>query len=156
MVLFLDFDGVTHPEPCFSPEKYFSALPLIESVIREFDDLDIVISSNWRKTDSLASMIAPFAEDIRPRIVGVTPIEVDVGALPEGLHAYEREAQCVSWMRANRPAYCPWVAIDDRPYWFQPFCKNLFTVEDCTLAFEEHHVPLLRQTLSDAIGATSI
>lgn len=34
MILFLDFDGVTHPEFC-SYDDYFCRLPLIEEVLRE-------------------------------------------------------------------------------------------------------------------------
>ncbi len=35
MYLFLDFDGVTHPQPCLQ-DSAFCRLPLIEEVLREF------------------------------------------------------------------------------------------------------------------------
>lgn len=46
-VLFLDFDGVTHPEPCCQ-EDVFCRLNLIEDVLLGFPTVDIVISSSWR------------------------------------------------------------------------------------------------------------
>ena len=48
VVLFLDFDGVTHPEPCTQQEE-FCTLHMIEGVVREFAELEIVISSSWRE-----------------------------------------------------------------------------------------------------------
>ena len=55
MIVFLDFDGVLHPE--FDPDDperpkqnsdLFCRLPLIEAVLREFSQVEIVISSAWR------------------------------------------------------------------------------------------------------------
>jgi len=40
MILFLDFDGVTHPQPC-GDENVFCCLHLIESVLRERELRDI-------------------------------------------------------------------------------------------------------------------
>lgn len=53
MVIFLDFDGVLHPEyiPGASLGKYktnrdyFSCLPNLENLLREFPDLEVIISS---------------------------------------------------------------------------------------------------------------
>ena len=46
-ILFLDFDGVTHPDPC-RKESFLGQLPLIEDVLREHRQVDVVISSSWR------------------------------------------------------------------------------------------------------------
>jgi len=50
MILFLDFDGVTHPQPC-GDENVFCQLHLIEAVLREreLQGVHIVISSSWRE-----------------------------------------------------------------------------------------------------------
>jgi hypothetical protein len=74
MILFLDFDGVTHPEPCVH-ENVFCRLHLIESVLRERElrDVQIVISSSWREHHSLDDLRQFFSEDIQGRVVGVTP-----------------------------------------------------------------------------------
>lgn len=154
MILFLDFDGVTHEYAC-KPARYFHALPLIESVVREFtpEKLAIVVSSNWRNNTAWSTIVSVFAHDIAPRVIGFTPQSktLDFQALPLILSAYPREAECTAWMRKHRPAYCPWLAIDDEPAWFQPFCPNLMTIEDCTTAFEAWHVPLLRKKIEDSL-----
>ena len=70
--LFMDFDGVTHPEPCFK-DTMFCQLPFIEEVIREFQPVEIVISSSWREHYSLCELQDMFSPDIGRRIVGMTP-----------------------------------------------------------------------------------
>ena len=47
MTLFLDFDGVLHPDPSANQFK-FCQRNLIESILREFPQVDIVLSTNWR------------------------------------------------------------------------------------------------------------
>ena len=71
-IVFLDFDGVTHPEPC-KGVNYFCHLPLIEAVLQEYPAVDIVISSSWRdpelhSLDDLRGFLSP---DIAARVVGV-------------------------------------------------------------------------------------
>lgn len=61
-VLFLDFDGVLHPEPSFSHET-FSQLPLVEAVLRAFLSVDIVISSTWRMNTPEERILRYFSKD---------------------------------------------------------------------------------------------
>lgn len=131
MILFLDFDGVVHPEPCYGKDT-FRSLPLIEAVLREFPGVEIVISSTWRLTwkyeeESILQMRKHFSEDIALRVVGVTPdfhyLERDTA--PDGLSNYQREWECLAWLRTHRHAWTPWLALDDRQYWFKPFTPNL-------------------------------
>ena len=110
MILFLDFDGVTHPEP-HAPEAAFTQLPLIESVVRERVHVAIVVSSSWRESRSLDELRDFFAPDIQPRVVGVTPDLWDQALAP----AYVRELECLAWLAANRPVGTRWLAIDARP-----------------------------------------
>ncbi|MFZ3000646.1 MAG: HAD domain-containing protein [Undibacterium umbellatum] len=53
MILFLDFDGVLHPEPCYDKTQLFSCLPRLEAILRDFPTVQIVISSTWRKNWSI-------------------------------------------------------------------------------------------------------
>ena len=125
-VLFLDFDGVTHPEPC-KAEHEFCQLSLIEEVLRQHPRVDVVISSSWRQVHSLEEMRAHFAPDIAQRVVGVTPSNKQPTSawLPGAAVAFEREGECDSWMKQNRSWGTPWVAIDDRAHWFRPGCNDL-------------------------------
>ncbi|WP_096668721.1 HAD domain-containing protein [Polaromonas sp. AET17H-212] len=47
MTLFLDFDGALHPHPCVVQFKFCLCNP-IEGILREFPQVDIVLSTTWR------------------------------------------------------------------------------------------------------------
>ena len=146
-VLFLDFDGVTHPELGLKVDE-FSLLPMIEDVLREHPGVDVVISSSWRTEYSLFELRQFFADDIAARVVGVTPSNMKPTQdwLPGRSGAHEREQECESWMRNNRPWSTPWVAIDDRPHWFRPECSDLL-VTSSRVGFQESDKDILREMI---------
>ena len=125
-IMFVDFDGVTHPEPGYERD-YFCHLPLIEDVLREYPEIDVVISSSWRVNYAIDELRDFFSPDIALRVVGVTPSikEPSSSWLPGQGSSYAREWECDSWMRQNRPWGTPYVAIDDRAAWFRPSCPDL-------------------------------
>ena len=127
MILFLDIDGVLHPE--FSHEsRHFCCLPVLEGVVRQVQDCELVISSTWRLHAPLTHLRERFSSDVAARVVGVTSRHGDLANIPETLISYEREAECQAWLRAEGRAHMPWLAIDDRPWLFRPFCPSLFLV----------------------------
>jgi hypothetical protein len=124
MIIFLDFDGVLHPEPC-REEQFFCHLPKLEALLREFPAVRIVISSSWRNDRTLAELRAFFSPDIAAKIIGCTPHHRDLPDLVEMIGiTYTRQAEIEGWMRTFGP-WEKWVALDDRAYWFRPFCANL-------------------------------
>lgn len=158
MILFLDFDGVLHPEKdAFFQRDLLTRLPLVEDVLREFPHVEIVISSAWRlswKDEDVAvsRLRKHFSNDIAARVVGVTPhfINLDPKAAIDGVQYYERHWECDAWMRSNRPAGTPWMALDDRAYWFRPLCPNLMELQ-ADVAFTAGHVAEFRRRL-EALG----
>jgi len=107
--VFLDFDGVTHP---WGEVEDFRCLPLIEEVVRRFDETRIVITSDWRTLFSLPKLVARFSADIRPRVAGVTPHMIPKkGTELHGLR--EREAR--QWLATRKQEGARWLAIDDAP-----------------------------------------
>ncbi|QID18848.1 hypothetical protein G3580_15195 [Nitrogeniibacter mangrovi] len=107
--VFLDFDGVTHP---WRDVEDFRSLPLIEQVAREFDELRFVITSDWRTLYSLPRLRTRFAEDVRERVIGTTPL-----ILPRaggGLYGL-REHEARSWLAKHARQSQRWFAIDDAP-----------------------------------------
>jgi hypothetical protein len=101
VILFLDFDGVLHLEGeghLLNDGTDFCFLPSLESLLRKFPHVRIVISSSWRERLAFEALIAPFAEDIRPRILGVTP--------PRGSdvpHSFaHREGEILAWFACPR------------------------------------------------------
>ena len=154
MIVFLDFDGVLHPEISRSSIKLLERLPLVEEVLREYPAVEIVISSAWRlKYDdpkvAVTELRKHFSPDIAPRVVGVTP---DHHTLcdkdsPESLTSYTRHWECESWIRTNRSAYTRWMAIDDRDGMFRPFTEHLMVLHRLE-AFTVAHQDLLRAYLN--------
>lgn len=157
MVLFLDFDGTTHPEVALVRDA-FCQLPLIEGVLRGFPAVEIVISSAWRlswadESMALVQLRKHFSEDLRARVVGVTPDHrcLDPKAARDGLADYPREWECVTWLRTHRSQVTPWLALDDRYWWFRPGCPNLMVV-DCNDGFTESDVAEFRRHLDELGG----
>lgn len=123
MILFLDFDGTTHPIPC-KDETFFCHLERIEGVLRDWPDVKVVISSWWRASHTLEALRDFFSEDIQPRIIGVTPWEGST-LNPDGIViAKSRYDECLAWMAEN--GYTgPWGALDDAVGEFPHNCPNL-------------------------------
>lgn len=120
-ILFLDFDGVTHPEVCTAPEL-FNCLPRIEEVLLRHPLVDIVISSAWREYHPLVELQQRFCPQLRARVVGCTPLQRQASCM-QAMH-HVREVECRAWLAANRPD-AAWLAIDDAPWLFAPRCANL-------------------------------
>lgn len=157
MTLFLDFDGVLHPEPCFRRE-FFCHLPLLEQVLRDFPRVELVISSAWRlvykyERECVPQMRKYFSPDIAARVVGVTPDHRyrERADAPGGLGESLREWECRAWLDENRPAGAPWLALDDRPQWFSQDCANLLTTDYAT-GFTLDDAQALRQRLQQQAG----
>ena len=73
-LLFLDFDGVLHPN--FSPgDALFSHSKALGEVIdRAKEPPSIVISSSWRFHHQESELLGLLVEPLRRRVIGVTPM----------------------------------------------------------------------------------
>ena len=154
MIVFLDFDGVVHPEGLASHDDLFVRLPLIEEVLREFPAVEIVISSSWRleydnPKQALTGLQQHFSADIAKRVVGVTPNhrEMDDKSSPDGLSRFERHWECEAWMRTHRLPGTRWMAMDDRQDIFRPFSAHLMTF-DKRVGFTESDLDPFRAYLN--------
>jgi hypothetical protein len=131
VILFLDFDGVLHPRPVTGRSgetNLFSSLHLVENVLREVPDVEVVISSSWRERHSLEEMREYFSENLRERVIDLTPLPADVACYPT-LSDYARHAECLTWLARRRPAETLWLAIDDAREEFAPGCANLLLID---------------------------
>ena len=127
-ILFLDFDGVLHPEHCHE-SKHFCCLSILEDALRQVPECQIVITSTWRLEKSYEDLLQRFSPDIAAMIDGVTPRYCDLTNVPNTLVGYQREAECHAWLWANEMPHRSWVAVDDRSWLYRPFCKSLFLVD---------------------------
>ncbi len=127
-VLFVDFDGVLHPEFCHE-SKHFMHRDAFEAVVRAFPHIELVISSTWRLQRPLNVLKALFSEDVAARVIGTTPLYAELEDVPDTLEGYQREAECRSWLRQHGRAAQEWLALDDRSWNFRPFNRNVFLVD---------------------------
>ncbi len=115
--LFLDFDGVLHPN-LSAPEQRFVRLPMLADALGE-SDVQIIVSSSWRFEWSLSQLKALFPESIRMRVVGTT------GPAHIGRHARWNEIKtyCSNQRLTN------WRALDDAHFEFPNPCEQLIRCE---------------------------
>jgi len=139
MILFLDFDGVLHP--LNRATGTFARVPHFEQVMRDYPEVDIVISSAWREEYSIEKLRLVFSEDFRHRLIDVTPI------VTSARKPYPREIEILSWLREAGREYEAWLAIDDSEWLFSPSCKNLI-LADTNMGFNGQTEHVLRQALS--------
>ena len=130
-ILFLDFDGVLHPEHCHE-SKHFCCVPILEDALWRVLECQVVIASTWRLEQPLEALRQRFAWDIAVRIAGVTPTFSDLKQVPDTLVSYPREAECHAWRWANGVPHLPWMALDDRSWNYRPFCNSLLLVDGAT------------------------
>ena len=137
-VVFLDFDGVLHPESC-AEQDHFCFLPNFHHALSEADPhqvVPIVISSLWRQHCTLKQIRDYFPVDLAVQIVGVTPYMTDAEARRvqdwslfggEQSRFSHRQREIVMWMNAHSREGS-WLAIDDRASYFHKDTPNLFLV----------------------------
>lgn len=115
--LFLDFDGVLHPNLA-APQQRFARLPLLVEAIGDHP-VDIVISSSWRFEWSIQRLRGFFPVALRSNIVNTT------GSAFIGRHARWNEitAYCAAAGISN------WRALDDARFEFPDPCSELIACE---------------------------
>jgi len=148
--IFIDFDGVTHP---WGEVEDFRSLPLIEAVVREFDEARIVISSDWRMLFSLSKLVGRFSEDIRPRVAGASPHLIPKRG-PE-LHGL-REREAMLWLGQHVPdiSKAAWCALDDAPgNWLS---RSRLVLTDFKRGFTEEDAIVLRRLLASFRDGTHL
>lgn len=126
-ILFLDFDGVLHPQH-EARHHPFGYMDNFCGLMRDADPLgavSIVISSSWRLLYPLDELRAHFPQDIAARIIDVTPFLLPVNRELKG----SREREIMDWM-AGHAAEGAWLAVDDVAMYFEDGCPHLFLVDE--------------------------
>lgn len=130
MILFLDFDGVLHPDAVYLERRrpvlraegeLFMWAPLLAEVLAEFQDVQIVLSTSWAREFgySRARKFLPTA--LRQRTIGATWHSAMKWHTESMYSRYtltwwdnvSRYEQIKRWV--ERAACEEWLAIDDKP-----------------------------------------
>ncbi len=117
MYIFLDIDGVLVKDdevPIDDVELWEAVdakfdpvcLQEFETVIRQYPNTKIVISSAWREMFTLAEIKSRFSDDVANLIVGVTP-------LAKSVQKFYRHQEVLDYLNSNHLTKVAWVAIDD-------------------------------------------
>ncbi len=135
-LLFLDFDGVLHPDGI----GLFSKLPLFARYVQEMTDLEIFISSSWRETHSFDELKNIFPPALRNCIRGTTP------ALEDGYDSGGRQRE-IELFLANaglNATNASWIAMDDMASFFEKDCPFLILTDSETGLTEDDCLALQR------------
>ncbi len=134
MILFLDFDGVLHPDPSDNREKFCRA-PLLWKILRACPQVEVVFSTSWREVHEF-DLLVEFVtfgggEDLAHRFIGSNPIHPEPKSetvIVERDHT--RENECLAWLREHREG-TGWLALDDMPHHFRDLDanRNLYRVD---------------------------
>lgn len=112
ITVFLDFDGVLHPQGG-TTDRLFEKANLLQICLQQVEHVEVVISSSWAEHYPLGDMRDFFEgqPDLHRLIVGCTlqkgNPKVDFGDMPL------RESQCRNWLIANQREPHRWLAIED-------------------------------------------
>ncbi len=144
MILFLDFDGVLHPWSAPRSEL-FCFLPRLEVLLREFPEVQIVICSDWRFTETLEQLRAVFSADIAGRVIGQTP-SLDDGTVGQiGL----RRREALAYLEHREAPDVPWCVLDDRKSLWEPLDSRIIICPD---RFGDSEEKLLRDLLKNQLA----
>lgn len=138
-VLMLDFDGVLH----IAQSGHLDRLPMLEAWLRQNPKVDVVLTTNWRDTDSMEDLCACFSEDIRHRVLGGTP----------NLMGAAREDEILALVR--RYQIRQWIALDDR---FQEFLRtgpNHLVCTEYLTGLTPAHLDRMSELLAHSASAAS-
>ena len=138
-LLFLDFDGVLHPNFC--PEQnYFCRLDLLmETLGSKTKGLEMIISSSWRFHYPLNEILESFPESMQNLIAGATP-EVAPGR-------HQRYREICAYLSQYKKAR-DWRALDDDIIGFPKSCTQLIAC-DHRVGFDSKGAQILRLWLDN-------
>lgn len=117
-ILFLDFDGVLHPEVFGAKE--FSCAQFLEEALQPLPLIQIILSTSWKYDHSFSEMCDALPEGLRSRVVGQTV------SLEKGMHPLGREKEIRATME-QFPGRA-WIALDDWALGFREDTEQLFLV----------------------------
>lgn len=115
-LLFLDFDGVLHPNHC-DPCLWLQHMPALTACLSETQvPCGVVISSSWRFHHSLFDLVELFPPKLQEMVVGVTG-DAYIGQ-------YSRYNEIKAYLKLFQKGL-EWRALDDSSWEFPSPCPQL-------------------------------
>ncbi len=133
--LYLDFDGVLHPN-AVTKGQLFSLMPTLTPILIN-SEVRIVISSSWRHYESFEYSKSLFPPQVRDLVIGCTEdVKVDKW------HRWYEIKQHVEKYGIDE-----WMALDDSAEMFPLHCENLILC-DGSMGIQNIQLKLLKQWIS--------
>ncbi|MEQ6352809.1 HAD domain-containing protein [Ralstonia pseudosolanacearum] len=128
MILFLDFDGVLHPDAAYCERgrpvlraegALFMWAPILVDIVAPFPALRIVLSTSWVRVLRFDRARSYLPRELQRRVIGATWHSA-MARHPEGSHRINdwyatatRYQQIVRYVERSGAAASEWLAIDD-------------------------------------------
>lgn len=131
--IFLDFDGVIHPngKQAFSCAEYFA------DCIKDKENLFIVFSTSWREYATVDKLSSYLPKSIQQKCIGKTP-------LLKNHYKQVRYNEIIQYTNEKLINNNQWIALDDMSIIFPPNCKNLILTNP-KIGFSEKEALLVQQ-----------
>ncbi|MDH6160342.1 HAD domain-containing protein [Janthinobacterium sp. CG_23.4] len=128
MILFLDFDGVLHPDSAYlvkgrptlkAAGELFMWAPLLTDLLADFPAVQIVLSTSWARELSFSRACRWLPDGLRARVIGATwhssmKHQADGFSLSQTWWDTANRYQQIKRF-ADRAGLVNWVAVDDQP-----------------------------------------
>lgn len=129
MILFLDFDGVLHPDAVYlergnpvlrAEGELFMWAGLLADMLASHEDVKIVLSTSWARELRFARARDHLPKALRSRVIGATwhsAMATDEGYGSRGRETWWDHATRYQQIRryVNRARLVDWIAVDDNP-----------------------------------------
>lgn len=147
MILFLDFDGVMHPDCVFrnrvtnepeiqSPvkaEQLFMFAPVLVDLLKPHPDVKIVLSTNWVPVYGISKALSYLPVELAGKVIGATYGEHSSLSTQKFVTFFTRYEQILLEVQRRKLNDDQWIAIDDdRRGWGKPHSENLI---ECSSQF---------------------
>jgi hypothetical protein len=149
VILFLDFDGVLHPEATFEDEKHFSKNELLFDFLQPYferNQIKVVFSTAWRESFKFEELLEFMPAQAHEHIIGVTPIH------ESNFNKGARQREIMDYMRINGHFKKGWVALDDRLHLFEDDCETLIWC-NADFGLREADIERLKIKIHEFLGA---
>lgn len=113
-ILFLDVDGVLHS----LNGRTFERIQLLVEWLRKHPKVKLVLSSSIREHGGLARLSSALPADVRPMLVGQTPVLRQALGAPPIKHVRQREI--LLWLETSAALDATYAVLDDDPRLFEP------------------------------------
>lgn len=139
-LLFLDFDGVLHPNGTVL-SGLFARADALMCVLDEHPELEVVVSSSWRFHHGWDELLGILPNRLAGRVTASTGVE-----LPGKCQRHREIDAFVKLQATTNPGNRPWRALDDASWEFPPGCTELIPC-DGALGLQHEQMEELSQWL---------